>query len=380
MASNINKRLEKLRARRLGIDRLERLNEQARYEVLSKSLTQEAWQKRATTQPYTRYVLGAMQEVDTTYTRISIETAERVGRQLYEGLSATGFLVDFRLQGSVPLNVHIRGVSDVDLLTLDISFLTYATYGARSLAGLYTSSTNQTSFGVLANLRREAEQILKAKYPAATVDTSGGKSINISGGSLARPVDVVPSHWHDTIEYQSTGQEQDRGVTILDRKVPETIDNLPFLHIKRINDRDERVLGSLRKAIRLCKNVKSDANEEGKAIALPSFDIAATMYHSDESALRTGSVYELSILAETQRHLDALARNLDYAKTLLVPDGSRRIFDTGEKLNGLVKLSIELDDLIREVAKEQDRRLAAFLSPPLEASREAMSSIFLPSG
>jgi hypothetical protein len=80
-----------------------------------------------------------MQEVSPDYTRISIETAERVGRQLDAALTVTGLSVEFRLQGSVPLNVHIRGVSDVDLLNLDVGFLTYATIGVRSQQGYYTS-------------------------------------------------------------------------------------------------------------------------------------------------------------------------------------------------------------------------------------------------
>jgi hypothetical protein len=71
------------------------------------------------------------------------------------------------------------------------------------------------------------------------------------------------------------------------------------------------------------------------------------------NALRLGSVYELRILAETQRHLDYLACNHEYAKTLLVPDGPRRVFDTNAKLAGLNQLSIEMDDLAKQVAKEQ---------------------------
>jgi len=378
MPRDINRRIDQLRTRRIGTDRLGRLNEEAQYSVLAKSLTQEAWQKRAAAKPYTRYGLGAMQEVDADYTRISIETAERVSRQLYTGLTATGFSVDFRLQGSVPLNVHIRGVSDVDLLNLDTSFFTYATDGSRSLAGMYTNPTSQTSIGVLSDLRREAEKILKSNYPTATVDTSGGKAISISGGSLARPVDVVPSHWHDTIGYQRSGQEHDRGIAILNKKVPETVNNLPFLHIKRIGDCDDSALGGLRKAIRLCKNVKADANEDGQGITLPSFDIAATMYHADLSALRNGAVYELAILAETQRHLDALARNLSHAGTLMVPDGSRRIFDTSEKMEGLVKLSVEMNDLAREVAKEQNHQLGIYFDLPLDIGRAVLSSVYIP--
>jgi hypothetical protein len=219
--------------------------------------------------------------------------------------------------------------------------------------------------------------VLSSAYPAASVDTSGGKAIKISGGSLARPVDVVPSHWHDTIDYQATGLEHDRGVTILDKNVPTTVKNLPFLHIKKITERCGAVVGSLRKAIRLCKNVKADAESEGQEIRLSSFDIAATMYHANQAALLNGAVYELAILAETQRHLDYLYNQQDYARTLLVPDGSRAIFDSAEKFVGLYRLSIEMDDLLREVAKEQSRQLRISTSPSFEDFRRSITSAYI---
>jgi hypothetical protein len=372
MARDINKRIENLKTRRAGTDRLERLAADSQIEVLAKSLLTESWQSRAKDSPNTRYALGAMQEVDPDYTRISVETAQKVGRNLEAGLSKVGISVDLRLQGSVPLNVHIRGVSDVDLLSINNGFLTYATAGVRSKNGHYTSPSARTSLDVLTNLRIESEKVLKAAYSVAKVDTSGSKAIKLSGGSLPRPVDVVPSHWFDSIEYQRSSEESDRGVTILDKSVPATLDNFPFLHIKRIKEGCALTLGGLRKSIRLCKNVKADAEREGTRIALPSFDIAAIMYHADVSGLIAGYSNELAILAETQRHLDALATNHAHAKTLMVPDGSRRIFDAAEKLVGLNLLSLEMDDLTRQVAKEQDWRLSGDAEPSLAQSRKSL--------
>lgn len=377
MARNVTGRLARLKDRRFGTDRLARLAADAQIELLAKSYIEEAWQKRApSNKPNTRYALGAMQEVGPDYTKVSVDTAQRVGNQLKSGLEAAGYSVDFRLQGSVPANLHIRGVSDVDLLNLDTSFYTYATAGRRSALGLYTIPTPKTSIGVLTSLRNEAEKILKAKFPAADVDCSGAKAIKIAGGSLARPVDVVPSHWFDTVDYQTTLEEHDRGVTILNKKVPITIDNVPFLHIKRINDRDTQTMGGLKKAIRLCKNVKNDAEEEGTVIGLPSFDIASTMYHADPKALAVGAFYELGILAETQRFLDYLTQNEEEAKKLYVPDGSRKIFDTQEKLRGLRALSIEMDDLLTEVAKEQVPNLGP--KPTWYDSRAALAKSVIP--
>ncbi len=375
MPRDVTKRLNQLRSRRKGTDRLGRVTEQAAFdELIRKSQTKELWEGRALNKPNTRYALGAMQAVDSDYTRISHETAERVANQLLSGLAARGDNVIFRLQGSVPLDIHIRGVSDVDLLTLSKDFFTFQPQGQRNQLGMYTPSP-RNSLSVLSDLRTKCEGILQSSFPKADVDTSGGKAIAISGGSLARPVDVVPSHWYDTVAYQNSGAEHDRAVTILDKKVPETLDNWPFLHMKHINEVDAAVNGALKKAIRLCKNVKSDAEAENTAITLPSFDIAATMYHADRNVLAAGIFYELAILAETQRHLDYLACHFDYAKTLRIPDGSRFLFDKPEKLNGLVALSQEMDDLLREVAKEQNNFLAGLSEPPLESSRMAIASL-----
>ncbi|UWU83160.1 hypothetical protein N2605_26935 [Bradyrhizobium yuanmingense] len=369
MARDIINRLDKLRLRRKGVDRLGRLNEASRKEILSKSAATEKWQTRAPTQAYTRYALGAMQEVEPEYTRISIETAERVGNQIAKSIDT----LEFRIQGSVPLNIHIRGVSDVDLLALDTGFLVFHSSGPS--ASSY-SPTARSSLGVLDDLRSSIEKILPGSFPAADVDTSGGKAIAISGGSLARPVDVVPSHWYDA--YQQSRQLHERGVVILDRKVPKTIENFPFKHIKLIEDRCNSCLGGLRKAIRLCKNVKADAVEEGTKISFSSFDIAATMYHADQTALKIGYLYELRILAEVQRHLDYLYHNPEEAKKLHVPDGSRVIFDAKEKYEGMKALSHEIDDLVKNVAKEQRPLLTFGLGVPWGVARDAIDSIEIP--
>lgn len=320
----------------------------SRPDVLQSSIVTETYAKRSQN-PHTRYALGSMQEVGPSYTRISLDTAERVGAQLRAKLT---FPVSLRIQGSVRLNVHIRGVSDVDLLALDDRFLTYDRTGCR--AHTY-STTHLQSLSALQQLRRDCETILQSAYPAATVDCAGGKAIALSGGSLARPVDVVPSHWNDCAAYQASQAEHDRAVTILNKNVPEPIENLPFLHIKRIDDRDAAVSGSLKKAVRLVKNVKNDAENEASASKLPSFDIAALMYHADHSALKLGSIYELAILAEAQRFFDWCYKNQDAAKAFRTPDGMRAVLDTKAKMDALTTISIELDNLAEAVANEQGR-------------------------
>lgn len=374
MARNINDRLTQLKSRRSGTDRISNLDSKLAAEVLSKSLVSESYQNRVSaTHPHTRYALGAMQEVSADYTRIGLETAERVGKQLV----ALSMAVDFRLQGSVPLNVHIRGVSDVDLLTLTTGYLTYDRHGSRSLASHYTSPDYRSSVTVLSSLRSEAERLLKNAYPAAKVDCSKGKCIALSGGSLARPVDVVPAHWHDTADYQSSYQEHDRGVVILDKKIPASLNNMPFRHIVRVHSLDTSLLGGLKKAIRLTKNVKNDAEQADRASKLPSFDIASLLYHADQDALRLGFTYELAILRETQRFLDWCYANQAAAKLLRTPDGSRIILDTASKIDALLAISVEMDTLAKEVAKEQVASLR-YSDPSLTQIDQALRNAYIP--
>jgi hypothetical protein len=88
--------------------------------------------------------------------------------------------------------------------------------------------------------------------------------------------------------------------------------------------------------------------------------------------------FDFVVLAETQRHLDALAMDQEAAKRLVVPDGSRSIFDTTEKLQGLLALSLEMDDLLRQVAREHNGLLGQGMDLTLPACREIVAGIRLP--
>lgn len=372
----IEDRLGRLRARRTGSDGSAQVAMDQRLEIIEKMLAGEDYERRQAGRPHTRYALGAMAEVDATYTRMSLETAGRVEAQLDRRLPPHGLAVAFRLQGSVPLNVHIRGVSDVDLLVIATRSLFLDRLGVRAQRGYYPPAEIEP-IDLLASLRRHSEDELTIAYPAADVDRSPPKAIKLSGGSLPRPVDVVPAVWWDTAAYQASGNETDRGVSIYHKADRRSIDNLPFLHIQRIDERDRHAYGGLRKAIRLCKNVKADAEADGRAIDLSSYDIAGLLYHADLNVLRAGLVNELVILAEAQRHLDWCYRNQAASTALTAPDGSRAILDTPERIEGLFRLSVRLDELAKEVAKEQSLALRVVGTPTLDDARRVLSQAVL---
>ena len=376
MARDIQGRLGRLKDRRKGLDGYTILSMDAASEVLSKRDITETYQDRSQ-QPNTQYTLGAMQEVGPSYTQAGIDEANRVGRQLESGLKEHGIYVNFEVQGSVPMNIHIRGVSDVDLLTLHAGFVTYEPNGLMDLMGQYKNPVYYSAADKLKELRTRSESVLRSAFPRAKVDDAGTKAVKISGASLRRAIDVVPSHWHDTVEWQRSKEQHDRGVDIYNKGSHTTFRNYPFKHIKIVTDKDNATLYGLKKCIRLCKNVKSDAEKEGKSVAISSYEIAGLMWHCAHQELSVPEVYELKLLNVTQRHLNFLASNASYAMGLRTPDNTRCIIESAERYNGLVALAAEIDDLAAEVAKEQQQALR-YYAPTRQQIQEALERAYIP--
>ena len=218
MQRDINERLGRLRARR---------SEDVTTSFASQLDGMEAFERR-TNNKATKYALGAMQEVAPRSTEISHEEAQRVIDPLKQQLSDRGLFPTFELQGSVPINVHIRNASDVDVLVVEERYLRYASEGPKgnSYAPFTLKTTVETE---LLTFRRRAEEILTGHFRAARIDTSGAKSIQLTGGSLRRKVDVVPSYWFDSVDYQISGNRKHRGVFVVEKETEKRILNYPFL-------------------------------------------------------------------------------------------------------------------------------------------------------
>jgi hypothetical protein len=266
-------------------------------------------------------------------------------------LTNLGYTLDFRLQGSVPLDIHIKGFSDVDILVIDQEMLRYARDGIR--ASSYTPTTKD-SLGILRCLRNDSKQELELAFPKTFVDDSGSKSLRITGGSLQREVDVVPAIWWDTVQYQQSMVDSDRGVAILDVEKNDHIYNSPFVHINRIRVKCDDSNGGLRKSIRLLKNIKADSEAEGQSIGISSYDIASIMYHADARNLRHNEYYELAVLGETQRWLNYLLDNKNQASQLEVPNGTRKIFENASQFIELKKLAVLVDILVEQILDERN--------------------------
>ncbi|POA74908.1 hypothetical protein [Pseudomonas sp. GW531-T4] len=342
MSKDVSRRLSDLKARRQG-------SPVTLDSILANRAGMESFEARSTGE-WAKYTLGIMQEVDSKYTANSVAEGERVKNQIKNRINTT---VAFEYQGSVPLNVHIRGVSDIDILVLLDSYLTYDRTGSR--ASDYLPWSGPSGIDLLVNLRRELEVELKAAFPQAEVDILGDKAIGLSGGSLTRKVDVVPSHWHDSATYQASRNKKDREVYIFQKHTRTTFGNRPFLHIDKVNEKDRRCNGGAKKIIRMLKNLKADSDNPS-LISVNSYEIAGLVYHFEDQPISLPVYRELALVAATKQQLDRMIDNKLWTMGLTTPDGIRKIIDSEAKFNSLKLLQAEVNELVKNLAIELTRR------------------------
>ncbi|MCE1053848.1 hypothetical protein [Pseudomonas alloputida] len=299
-----------------------------------------------------KYAVGAMSPVDSRYTQISIAEGERVAASLIKALWAEGFNAEMQLQGSVGLDVHIKGYSDVDMLVLVTDTVLVET--PEIIPNDYRPAVDQRPLSeIIQDLRGRSERILPQNFPAVRVNVDGGKSISMEGGSLQRKVDIVPSAWYHPISYQQNrGDDYRRGVQILNKHDSSLIVNYPFLNRKLINDADMTVQGNIKRLVRLMKNLQSDAEGEcaKHIVGLNSFDILSIAYDM-RAQLVIPPYMKLGLVGILTNHLKYLIENEWYRNLIETPDQTRKVFDS-DKIVALAYLYIECKDLAESLSRE----------------------------
>lgn len=291
-----------------------------------------------------KYLAGAMEPIPPTYTANTIKEADRVQNQITKGLEVVGLCAEFELQGSVVKNTHIRGYSDVDLLVVDSRFISLGP--PQKVSAPYAGNVVED----LLQIRTTVINRLTSSFPEATVDSSGPKSVKISGGSLKRTVDVVPGNWYHTAQYTETQNRLLLAVQILDahKKVRGEHDLL-FLHGAWLNDQEQKTCGNGKKLIRLLKSLKYESSL-GKA-AMSSYDIESIVFRMDEGELKKfARGQELALALHCYSWLHQLDQGQQLRESLDTPDQKRKIFADGfATLTQLRDLKTDLGQLLNEI-------------------------------
>ena len=159
-------------------------------------------------------------------------------------------------------------------------------------------------------------------------------------------------------------------VYVLDSHSGIRLENRPFMHIKRVKDKCITMRGTLRKVVRLLKNLRYDATPE---INLSSYDITAIAWHMNEQELTVPFGMDLLLLDRTRLRLKYIIDNESYRSTLRVPDDSRMIFDKPDKLKPTIQLYNELDQLTQDVYKELDPLWSLYKRPYSQVLSKAVA-------
>jgi hypothetical protein len=304
------------------------------------------------------YIRVAMKGVEPEYTQKSRDAGEKVKDHLSSRLSN----VTFRYQGSVMTDTHIKGYSDIDLLTISEKFYSWDSYTIKQILEtpdrrnkFYQSSIDKLQREVditsytgdpisdLKNLRIDCEKILSDTY--SINDITKPKSIKIKNQSLNREVDIVISNWYDDVTSIINDKGDYRGIQIYnkDTNSREKAD-YPFLSIKRINDRSAETNGRLKKMVRFLKNLKANSDHD---ICLSSFDINAICYDIKVPEYKNLSFYELVPVIYNQ--MKSISDNQTHSDGLVSVDGREYIFrGNSTKLQNLKYLLAEVEAIFVE--------------------------------
>lgn len=287
-----------------------------------------------------RYVIESMSPVGKRSTEIYYEEADRVKSHLN---SMSGFSLDFDYQGSVPLDIHIRTVSDIDLLCINQEF--YIPAQVETVSPINTVS-GEDCRGKQRRLRNASVEKLTRAYWGANVDGKNcGKAIKISGGSLQRNIDVVITNWHNTNEFVVSKQRNDRAIDVYDADTHDRVFNHPFLHMRRVNREDKSFFGAHKRYVRLLKCIKEDFGING----LTSYDITAMMYHMNDQRLLTKHDI-LSAMQYLEDYLWLLHKNDAERECLRVPNETRYIFEwKPERKTALNQLWAAVYNIIKDM-------------------------------
>jgi hypothetical protein len=300
----------------------------------------------------TKYLIGAMSPVAPRYTQRLVEQGDRVENQLKTRLAELYPALEFRRQGSVSNNTHIKFRSDVDVLVIIDKFHTLEP--PQQPPSPYRGNPDQD----LIDLRQNCADELKNAFPAATVDNKGSTCVTIDGGSLVCAVDAVPSNWFNTVAWSQYRQEHERGVQVYNRDKRQRILNRPFLYNHRIHLHDAPRIGVPRCLMRLLKNIKADHEKSGldDDVDFSSFDICSLVYRMPDD-LVTGIhnrplhlIYALLVWMANVLNTPSLRGSLN------VVDDSRLIFDTPTKERGLRILFEDLNILYHQADQETSNR------------------------
>ncbi len=278
-----------------------------------------------------KYALEAMQEVDTSYVYKTFHITKKIQEKISQAIAEHNVSADFRYQGAVQTETNIVLNGGVELLVLSKS------YGRKPWM----------TVELLAN---EIIQALTGDPMLKSVDYSNQLEIKIETQKPHCEIKILPAVWIDNPEFISSKREIDRGICEYNLGKKTRRKYLPFKNIARINAKDQRSNGGLKKMVRLLRSLQRDANNN---IVLNNYQIAAMLYAIPEKQLMFNPEYSLSLIGVVSAQLNRVITDDKYRETLISASEKELVFGKNPNAKGeLKKLKNELDSLVADMQSE----------------------------
>ncbi len=283
----------------------------------------------------TKYALESMLEVDPAYGYQVYAISCKIQEKIAKELKKKGFQIAYRYQGELKTSTNIMLYGEVEIIVLKKNITGKPHIEVQSLA-------------------LELMKILQGNPNFESVEYHDKTRIRITAVQPACKINILPSVWVNSREYNKTKNEIYRGITEFDFKNRKVKKYLPFLNIARINAKDDRVNGNLKNLIRLLKTLCADSEDP---LALKDSEISAIVYSMSREDLQADERHQLQLLPRVAARLYDLHLHGNQFDGLLSPSGKDRVFDGNPRKKAVIgKLHESLEELIDDIKKDLEKR------------------------
>lgn len=282
--------------------------------------------------PYLKYTLESMQPMNGPHTRRLYTVSGKVLQKIRKFFDQRAVNIDLRYQGAVHTNTHISLDGELEILAI---------LRPRNKVEAY-KSVEKLGTLLMGLFSGEPESYDK-------VDFSNKINIQISTRKPTVDLSVLPSIWVDTSAFRETKREIDRGIAEYDFINKTRKSFLPFRNMARINVKDNKVNGNLKRLVRFVKNVQIDASEN---IELSNYELTSCLYNIHDKKLLVSAESLLSILPAVSNYLEKLGKTGMYRR-IISPSRKELVFgNKEEKGEELIKLKLQLDAHLEQLQQE----------------------------
>lgn len=278
-----------------------------------------------------KYALEAMQEIDPSYAYKTFHITKRIQEKISRAFEAINLSVDFRYQGAIQTETHVVLYGGVELLVLARSY-------------------DNKPWMVVHKLAREVMEVLTGDISFKQVDYSSKLDIKLTTMKPTCEVKILPAVWLENPEYKTSKREIDRGICEYNLLKKTRRRYLPFLNIARINSKDTRCNGGLKKMIRLLCSLQRDSQAK---IDLNNYQISSMLYAIPEKQLKFNPEYSLSLIGVVSAQLNRIISDKNYREKLISPSEKELVFGPNSpQKEDIQNLKAELDSLVADVQGE----------------------------